>query len=158
MVGVSQPARTSRSAWVKGRSAIVVSSLCDDAANILARPRHPRQDAPMTTIATGGKVLYGAPLGILMLEACFPRIPGDMGNATTWPFPVLYHVVRGASPEKAVLQAARGLLRAVIGGAEELARLGAEAIATNCGFLSLYQKELAAAAGVPVATSSLMQV
>jgi hypothetical protein len=39
-------------------------------------------------IARGGKALYGAPLGILMLEARFPRIPGDMGNGTTWPFPV----------------------------------------------------------------------
>ena len=50
-----------------------------------------------TNIARGGKAIYGAPLGILMLEARFPRIPGDMGNATTWPFPVLYRVVRGAS-------------------------------------------------------------
>ena len=38
-------------------------------------------------IARGGKAIYGAPLGILMLEAKFPRIPGDMGNGTTWPFP-----------------------------------------------------------------------
>lgn len=38
-------------------------------------------------IASGGKALYGAPLGILMLEAKFPRIPGDMSNAITWPFP-----------------------------------------------------------------------
>src|ERR1700761_5181867 len=147
MVGVSQPARTSRSAWVKGRSAIVVSSLCDDAANILARPRHPRQDAPMTTIATGGKVLYGAPLGILMLEACFPRIPGDMGNATTWPFPVLYRVVKGASPERVVLQGAAGLLDAFLEAADELVSVGAEALTTNCGFLALFQKELAARVG-----------
>ena len=111
-----------------------------------------------STIARGGRALYGVPLGILMLEARFPRIPGDMGNATTWPFPVLYRVVRGASPEKVVLDGARGLLPDFIEGARELVRLGAEAITTNCGFLSLYQKELAAAAGVPVATSSLMQV
>ena len=111
-----------------------------------------------STIARGGKALYGVPLGILMLEARFPRISGDMGNGTTWPFPVLYHVVRGASPEKVVLHGARGLLPDFIEGARELVRLGAEAITTNCGFLSLYQKELAAAAGVPVATSSLMQV
>lgn len=109
-------------------------------------------------IARGGKALYGAPLGILMLEARFPRIPGDMGNATTWPFPVLYRVVRGASPEKVVLQGARGLLPHFVEAAQDLVRLGAEAITTNCGFLSLFQKELAAAAGVPVATSSLMQV
>jgi Asp/Glu/hydantoin racemase len=110
------------------------------------------------TIARGGKALYGAPLGILMLEARFPRIPGDMGNATTWPFPVLYRVVRGASPEKVVLEGARGLLPDFIEAARELVAQGAEAITTNCGFLSLFQRELAQAVAVPVATSSLMQV
>ncbi|MFK4525743.1 aspartate/glutamate racemase [Bradyrhizobium japonicum] len=109
-------------------------------------------------IARGGKAIYGAPLGILMLEARFPRIPGDMGNGTTWPFPVLYRVVSGASPEKVVLKGAAGLLPDFIDAAKDLVRLGAEAITTNCGFLSLFQKEIAAAVGVPVATSSLMQV
>jgi hypothetical protein len=109
-------------------------------------------------IARGGKAIYGAPLGILMLEAKFPRIPGDMGNATTWPFPVLYRVVSGASPEKVVLKGAAGLLPDFIEAAQDLVRLGAEAITTNCGFLSLFQKEIAGAVGVPVATSSLMQV
>ncbi|MFK4501754.1 aspartate/glutamate racemase [Bradyrhizobium japonicum] len=109
-------------------------------------------------IARGGKAIYGAPLGILMLEARFPRIPGDMGNGTTWPFPVLYRVVSGASPEKVVLKGAAGLLPDFIEAAKDLVRLGAEAITTNCGFLSLFQKEIAAAVGVPVATSSLMQV
>jgi aspartate/glutamate racemase len=109
-------------------------------------------------IARGGKAIYGAPLGILMLEARFPRVPGDMGNGTTWPFPVLYRVVSGASPEKVVLKGAAGLLPDFIDAAKDLVRLGAEAITTNCGFLSLFQKEIAAAVGVPVATSSLMQV
>jgi len=113
---------------------------------------------PRNSIARGGKALYGAPLGILMLEARFPRIPGDMGNATTWPFPVLYRVVRGATPERVVLEGARGLLPDFIAAARELVDLGAEAITTNCGFLSIFQAELAAAVNVPVATSALMQV
>lgn len=113
---------------------------------------------PAGPVARGGKSLYGAPLGILMLEARFPRIPGDMGNATTWPFPVLYRVVRGASPDRVVLQGAKGLLPDFIEAAQDLVRLGAEAITTNCGFLSLFQAEIAAAVNVPVATSSLMQV
>lgn len=118
-----------------------------------------QQSSPLTPrMAKGGKSIYGAPLGILMLEAKFPRIPGDMGNGTTWPFPVLYRVVSGASPEKVVLHGARGLLPDFIEAAQDLVRLGAEAITTNCGFLSLFQKEIAAAVGVPVATSSLMQV
>ena len=114
--------------------------------------------AATATIARGGNAIYGVPLGILMLEARFARIAGDMGNGTTWPFPVLYRVVRGASPEKVVLQGARGLLPDFIAAALELVRLGAEALTTNCGFLCLFQRELAAAAGVPVATSALMQV
>jgi hypothetical protein len=109
-------------------------------------------------IAHGGKALYGARVGILMLEARFPRIPGDMGNALTWPFPVLYKVVPGASPHRVVYERAQGLLDAFLDGAAELVRLGADGITTTCGFLSLYQREIAAHAGVPVAASSLMQI
>jgi Asp/Glu/hydantoin racemase len=111
-----------------------------------------------SVVAKGGKPVYGAPLGILMLEARFPRIPGDMGNALTWPFPVLYRVVRGASPERVVLEGARGLLPDFLEAAADLVAIGAEAITTNCGFLALFQKELAAHVRVPVATSALMQV
>lgn len=109
-------------------------------------------------IATGGKALYGASVGILMLDAQFPRIPGDMGNALTWPFPVHYRVVRDASPDRVVRRGAEGLLPAFIDAARGLVADGVDGITTNCGFLSLFQSELAAAAGVPVATSSLMQV
>jgi Asp/Glu/hydantoin racemase len=108
--------------------------------------------------AQGGKAVYGARLGILMLEARFPRIPGDMGNAVTWPFPVLYKVVRGASPQRVVRERAAGLLPAFLEAAQELVELGADGITTNCGFLSLYQQEIASHVGVPVATSSLLQV
>jgi Asp/Glu/hydantoin racemase len=114
--------------------------------------------SPSSSIARGGKAVYGAPLGILMLQARFPRIPGDMGNATTWPFPVLYRVVGGASPDRVVLKGAAGLLPDFIAAGRELIGLGAEVITTNCGFLSLFQKEMAAALTVPVATSALMQV
>ena len=109
------------------------------------------------SVAKGGKAVYGAAVGILMLEARFPRIPGDVGNAATWPFPVLYKVIPGASPERVVRHRAEGLLDAFVAGARELVALGADGIATNCGFLSLFQDELAVACGVPVATSALMQ-
>jgi hypothetical protein len=125
------------------------------AASVSSNPLLP---SPSPHIAKGGKAIYGAPLGILMLEAKFSRIPGDMGNAATWPFPVLYRVVRGATPEHVVLRGAAGLLPDFIAAAKELVSLGAEAITTNCGFLSLFQREIAEAAAVPVATSALMQV
>jgi Asp/Glu/hydantoin racemase len=106
----------------------------------------------------GGKTVYGAAVGILMLETRFPRVPGDIGNAGTWPFPVLYRVVRGASPDHVVRHRAEGLLDSFIDAARDLVAQGADGITTNCGFLSLFQAELAAACEVPVATSSLMQV
>jgi hypothetical protein len=109
-------------------------------------------------IARGGKAVYGAPLGILMLEARFPRIPGDMGNGATWPFPVLFRIVKGASPERVVMGAAAGLLDDFLHAAAELVDQGAEAITTNCGFLAIFQRELAAHVRVPVATSSLIQI
>jgi Asp/Glu/hydantoin racemase len=114
------------------------------------KPNHDR-------VAHGGKAIYGARLGILMLEARFPRIPGDMGNAETWPFPVLYKVVKGASPQRVVRERASGLMDAFLEGARELVDLGADGITTNCGFLSLLQSEIAGHVGVPVAASSLMQ-
>ena len=117
----------------------------------------PSSTAP-SLIARGGKSISGACLGILMLETRFPRIPGDMGNAQTWPFPVLYKVVRGASPQRVVMERAAGLLDSFLAAAVELVALGADGITTNCGFLSLFQKEIAAHVKVPVATSRLMQV
>ncbi len=52
----------------------------------------------------------GAPpaVGILMLDTRFPRFPGDIGNAATWPFPVLYRAVRDASPEHVARQGRGG--------------------------------------------------
>jgi Asp/Glu/hydantoin racemase len=108
--------------------------------------------------ARGGQTLYGHPIGIIMLEARFPRVPGDIGNATTWPFPVRYRVVPQASPERVVRQRAEGLLDAFVAAAHDLVKDGVRAITTSCGFLSLYQQEITAAVPVPVFTSSLMQI
>ena len=98
-------------------------------------------------IAHGGKGLYGSRVGILMLETRFPRIPGDMGNGLTWPFPVLYKVVPGATPDRVVRHRSQGLINAFLDAAAELVQLGADGITTTCGFLSLYQREIAAHAG-----------
>jgi hypothetical protein len=99
-----------------------------------------------------------APIGILMLDSNFPRVPGDMGNAATWSCPVVFRVVKDASPDHVVRQGARGLLAGFIAAAKELEAEGAALITTTCGFLCTFQKELAAEVSVPVLTSSLFQV
>ena len=106
----------------------------------------------------GGQNIFGFSVGILMLDTQFPRIPGDMGNARTFDFPVLYHRVRGASPERVVRLGQRELLPSFIEAARALEREGVRAITTNCGFLAMFQSEVAAAVSIPVFTSSLMLV
>ncbi|WP_068310345.1 aspartate/glutamate racemase family protein [Polycladidibacter hongkongensis] len=106
----------------------------------------------------GGKTVFGASIGILMLETRFPRIYGDIGNAQTWDFPVHYRVVSGATPDKVVRNDPRLLLDAFIEAGQDLVRTGCDGITTNCGFLALIQDEVKQALGVPVATSSLMQI
>jgi Asp/Glu/hydantoin racemase len=66
-------------------------------------------------------------------------------------------VVQGASPDRVVRRRAAGLLAAFVAAGRELVAQGADGIVTNCGFLSLFQEQLAAACAVPVATSALMQ-
>src|SRR6267378_3924189 len=85
-------------------------------------------------------------------------IPGDMGNAATFPFPVRYQRVTGADPDLVVRRGAAGLLPNFVEGARQLESEGVGAITTNCGFLVKFQRELAASVAVPVFTSSLLLV
>ena len=106
----------------------------------------------------GGANLYGYSVGILVLDTRFPRIPGDIGNAATFGFPVRYHRVAGATSEAVVRGGHRELVPLFVEGARVLEREGVRAISTSCGFLARFQQELAAAVSVPVFTSSLMLV
>lgn len=109
-------------------------------------------------IVSGGYTTYGQAIGILMLDTGFPRIPGDIGNATTFDFPVLYHVVRGASPTRLIVERDPGLLEPFVEAARLVERAGVKAITTSCGFLALFQRQLAESVAVPVFSSSLIQV
>lgn len=97
-------------------------------------------------------------LGVLMLETRFPRPRGDVGNPESFAFPVRYQVVPGASPQRVVREAAAGLLQPFIDAGHALIAQGCVGITTSCGFLVLFQHELAAALPVPVLTSSLLQI
>jgi len=97
-------------------------------------------------------------LGILMLANRFPRLPGDIGNPASFDFPVRYRRVDAASTQRVVRERAHGLLDDFVAAAKALADEGAIGITTGCGFLAAFQKDLAAALHVPVATSSLLQI
>ena len=96
-------------------------------------------------------------IGIIMLDTTFPRIVGDVGNPATFDFPVLYHTVKDATPQRVVIEADHSLLKPFISAAHALVKSGAQIISTSCGFLSIFQQQLQQALAVPVLTSSLLQ-
>jgi hypothetical protein len=106
---------------------------------------------------SGGRTLYGLPVGILMLDTRFPRPPGDVGNASTWPFPVRYRIVKGAE-SRVIIGDGLKMLGSFTEAARELEADGVKMITTSCGFLAVAQRELQAAVDVPVLTSALLQV
>jgi len=104
------------------------------------------------------KTFYGVTIGILMVNTSFQRYLGDIGNAETWDFPVQYKIVQDAVPTGMTDLHNVSLLEPFKKAAQELIDAGVDGITTTCGFLSIYQRELADFCSVPVATSSLLQV
>ena len=97
-------------------------------------------------------------LGILLLDTVFPRIPGDVGNALSYDYPVVLKTVPGATVQRVVYEADASLLNDFIAAAREMEAQGVSAITSSCGFLTVFQEAVAAAVRVPVFLSSLMQV
>jgi len=100
----------------------------------------------------------GAAIGVLCLDTSFTKIEGHIRNQATFDFPVWYQVVPGATAERVVGQADPSLLTPFIRAAQELQARGAAAITSACGFLALFQQQLADAVTIPLYSSSLIQL
>ncbi len=100
---------------------------------------------------------YGHAIGILLLDYRGPFIPGDVGNASTYGYPVLYKLVPGLTLER-VLAGDREIEGAIVEAAKDLERFGVRAISSDCGFLIQYQAAVQAAVSIPVLMSSLLQI
>jgi len=111
-----------------------------------------------------GLPYYGKALGILMMdpigtEGIFARIPGDVGNATTYNFPVQYKVMWGVYNREIVNKnPTKETEQKVVKYAMELEKEGVRAIGAYCGFMSYFQPALTKAVEIPVFSSSLLQV
>jgi len=108
-------------------------------------------------ILHGGPNIYGVVIGVLSLETNFPKPPGHIKNPSSFNFPLVYKIVKGATVKR-VLEPDEALLQQFIQAAQELEAEGVKAITGSCGFLVLFQRELANAVTIPVFTSSLIQV
>jgi hypothetical protein len=102
---------------------------------------------------------YGMGLGIIILDDVYPGFPGDVRNASAFPFPIQYEIAEGVDIKQLVRGADKDvLLEPVLAAARKLERMGCRAIAAECGYFAWFQNEIAAAVNVPVFSSSLVQV
>lgn len=108
--------------------------------------------------AKKGQASYGEAIGILLLDTSFaPYIPGDVANATTYYFPVRFKKVNGLTVERIFNKDVR-FLDNMINAGKELVEEGVKAITGNCGFMALFQREMAKQLEVPVFLTSLLQL
>ncbi len=100
---------------------------------------------------------YGQSVGILLLEQRSPFIPGDVANAASFGYPVIYKTVDGLLGE-ACLNGAPEFNDKIAVAARELAAQGVRGISSDCGFMIQFQDAVAEAVEVPVCMSSLLQL
>jgi hypothetical protein len=102
---------------------------------------------------------YGMGLGIILLDDVYPGFPGDVRNASAYPFPIQYEIAVGVDIEALVHQEDKTpCLAPILRAAHTLERMGCRAVAAECGYFAYFQQEAARALSVPVFLSSLLQV
>ncbi|MCP3887741.1 MAG: aspartate/glutamate racemase family protein [Desulfobulbaceae bacterium] len=101
---------------------------------------------------------YGHAIGILLIDCSTPFIPGDVGNASTYNYPVIYKTVPGVTLERLINKGDLSLTEKVVETARELEEMGVRAITSDCGYMLHFQRQVAAALHVPVIMSSLIQI
>ena len=106
-----------------------------------------------------GRNVGGVTIGLIQLRAHLPMAPGNMGNATTFKFPLLY---REMLPDNVydimALEPPETFTDEIVKAAKWLELQGVRAIMGNCGFFGTYQKVVAERIDTPFYSSSLMQL
>jgi len=108
-----------------------------------------------------GRYIYGPTVGIIQLPANIPMLPGDVGNPTTFDFPVLYELIEEIDPFWVLAAEPHPVvMEKVIAACKRLTMQGVRSIIGNCGFFANYQPEVAKSLdpGVQFFNGSLMQV
>ncbi|MCF8008934.1 MAG: aspartate/glutamate racemase family protein [Halanaerobiales bacterium] len=107
--------------------------------------------------AREGQISYGEAIGILMLETYTPFIPGDVGNASTYNFPVRFETIKGLTVKR-IFKKDRSAYDQLLKAALKLQSQGVRAITGDCGFMAIFQEKLNEDLDIPVFLSSMLQV
>lgn len=108
----------------------------------------------MTEMISGGTAFGGVPIGILVLNARYPLMPGNMAHAASFDFPVRYKVVNLPTGWWQDLNEEK--YQTFIRAAKELQDEGVRAITTGCGLFVVWQTRAAEELDIPICTSPLL--
>jgi hypothetical protein len=114
-------------------------------------------------LVKGGRTIYGEAIGIAILDLKYPLIPGNVGNASTYNFPVRVKVIEGLnhSPSPPIRDESDNYtpdVKKFVRTIKKLEQEGVRAIVGSCGFFALLQSVAVAEVSVPVFTSPLMLI
>ena len=109
--------------------------------------------------ARKNRCCYGMGLGVMILDDVYPGFPGDVRNASAYPFPIQYEIIKGVDIYKLVVEKDKSpCLEPILEAARRLEKIGCRAIAAECGYFAYFQREASNEVGIPVFMSSLLQV
>ena len=112
-------------------------------------------------VVTGwdGRNVFGVTIGLVQMHVNLAMIPGNMGNATTFDFPILYRRMNARDVADVMAEEpTQNFADAIVEAAQWLELQGVRAIMGNCGFFGGYQNEVKARINVPFFSSSLMML
>lgn len=101
---------------------------------------------------------YGHAIGIILVDVKTSFIPGDVGNASTYSYPVLYRTAPGVTLTRLIKLGDRSLLPSILEAAQYLVDHGVRAISSDCGYMIRFQKEVSEQIAIPTLLSSLVML
>ncbi|HIT87672.1 MAG TPA: aspartate/glutamate racemase family protein [Candidatus Coprocola pullicola] len=102
------------------------------------------------------RYIAGHSIGIIAVDLKYPKLPGNVVNATTYPFPVLYKKVEFKIEQ--LFEGDETLKQTIIDAAKQLQKEGVRAVVGACGFFANFQKDVADALEIPAFLSSMIQL
>jgi hypothetical protein len=112
-------------------------------------------------VVTGwdGRNVFGVTIGLVQMHVNLAMIPGNMSNATTFDFPILYRRMNADNVADVMANPpTQNFTDAIVEAAQWLELQGVRAIMGNCGFFGSYQNAVKARINVPFYSSSLMML
>ena len=106
-----------------------------------------------------GRNVSGVTIGLVQMRANLPMMPGNMGNASTFDFPMLYREMNvNNAMDVMEPKMTKNFTEGLVEAAKWLELQGVSAIMGNCGFFGHYQKVVQERIDTPFFSSSLMMM